>query len=83
MKKYFFSGDRLYGIAVLYDYPIYSSWSKEYLFGIENALKQLSFDYQIVLQWIRIDKDSAIHDNTKNLLHQHVETGCQVEQLKD
>lgn len=69
----------MYGIVVLYDYPIDSSLSREYLFAVENVLKELTFDYQIVLQWIRVDNNSGINaTTTKKILHEHVETGCQV-----
>lgn len=79
VKRYFLTDARLYGIVVLYDYPIGSSLNGEYMFGVENVLKELSLDYKIVLQWIRIDNNSVMNaTNTKNLLHQHVETGSQV-----
>lgn len=83
MKKYFLADANLYGIVVLYDYPMNSSLSSEYLLSIENVVAELSFEFPVVLQWIRIDVDSRNNEeDTKKLLHQHIETGCQVRPKK-
>lgn len=83
VKKYFISDVQLYGIVILYDYPIEGSWNREYVSGVESVLKELSLEHQLVLQWIRLDwrggkNDSRINEDARNLLHQHVDTGAEV-----
>lgn len=81
LVKTYFLHPKLYGIVVLYDLPIETSWNREYLFGVENALQKFSLDYRIVLQWIRVDwsYENDDHANITNLLHQHIDTGCEVQ----
>ncbi len=47
---------------------------------IEDVLKELTLDYPIVLQWIRMDwkNDGKNDSDARNLLHQHVDTGVEV-----